>query len=192
MRLTKITTHNGDDGFSHLADGTKILKNHQIFHALGDLDELNSFVGFLIANMQNFQNFQNLQNLQNNFLSDFLPELTQIQRNIFDFGGQIAMQDFAKFAKNNAEKITNLENLIAKIQQNLSPLREFILPSGHILASQCHLCRSIARRCERSLVDLLNEHNREIFIYINRLSDFFFVLSRWINKNFEQQELFWK
>lgn len=191
MRLTKITTHNGDAGFSHLADGSKFPKNHQIFHVLGDLDELNSFVGFLIANIQNFQNFQNSQN-QNNFLYDFLPDLTQIQRNLFDFGGQIAMQDFAKFAKNNAEKITNLENLIAKIQQNLSPLREFILPSGHILATQCHLCRTIARRCERRLVDLLNEHNREIFVYINRLSDFFFVLSRWINKNFGLQELFWK
>lgn len=191
MRLTKITTHNGDAGFSHLADGSKLPKNHQIFHVLGDLDELNSFVGFFIANIQNFQNFQNSQN-QNNFLYDFLPDLTQIQRNLFDFGGQIAMQDFAKFAKNNAEKITNLENLIAKIQQNLSPLREFILPSGHILATQCHLCRTIARRCERRLVDLLNEHNREIFVYINRLSDFFFVLSRWINKNFGLQELFWK
>ena len=75
MRLTKITTHNGDDGFSHLADGTKILKNHQIFHALGDLDELNSFVGFLIANMQNFQNVQNFQNLQNFTSKSNLPVL---------------------------------------------------------------------------------------------------------------------
>lgn len=173
MRLTKIITHNGDDGFSQLANGDKFPKNHQIFHALGDLDELNSFIGFLTANIQNSQN------LQNNFFDDLIPALIKIQRNLFDIGGQISMQNFSQ-SENFANEVANLENLISKIQQNLSPLKEFILPSGHILATHCHLCRSISRRCERSLVDLLNENKQTnfIFIYINRLSDFFFSCYR--------------
>ncbi len=189
MRLTKIITHNGDGGFSHLADGTKLAKNHLIFAILGDLDELNSYLGLLISNLEISTNPQNLQN--------FLPNLYEIQRNLFVIGGEISMQQL-NFSFQHAE---NIENLSKQIQQSLTPLREFILPSGNQIACYCHLCRTIARRCERSLVNLIfsNKKNSESEkikdarqIYLNRLADLFFVLARWINKEFQQQEIFWK
>ena len=172
-RLTKIYTKTGDNGTTGLADGSRVLKDDIVCEAMGNIDELNSALGLL--------------------LSQSLPEqdkvfLTKIQHQLFEVGAEISSPDYCKIT---AEDTRQIENNIDRLNANLPPLKEFILPNGHFTTTLCHLARSICRRAERSLVAFQQDAdtNLESLKLINRLSDYLFVLARSLN---EMKEEMWQ
>ena len=178
MRLTKITTRNGDQGKTKLAQGDSVYKNELIINAIGDIDELNSVLGVCIS----FCNDKNIMN-----------EIKNIQNDLFNIGGEISLNDSSKNLLKD-DSLSFLDNRIKELNVSLEPLEEFILPGGDSFSSNLHLARTIARRSERSLVDLYIKdlENNNIVKYLNRLSDYLFVLSRFYNKNNNIDENMWK
>ena len=168
MRLTKITTRNGDQGKTKLAQGDSVYKNELIINAIGDIDELNSVLGVCIS----FCNDKNIIN-----------EIKNIQNDLFNIGGEISLNDSSKNLLKD-DSLSFLDNRIKELNVSLEPLEEFILPGGDSFSSNLHLARAIARRSERSIVDLYIKdlENNNIVKYLNRLSDYLFVLSRFYNK----------
>lgn len=177
MRLTKITTRNGDQGKTKLAQGDSVYKNELIINAIGDIDELNSILGVCIS----FCNDENIIN-----------EIKNIQNDLFNIGGEISLNDSSKNLLKD-DSLSFLDNRIKKLNDSLKPLEEFILPGGDSFSSNLHLARTIARRSERSIVDLYIKdlENNNIVKYLNRLSDYLFVLSRFYNKNNNIDENMW-
>jgi cob(I)alamin adenosyltransferase len=175
-RLSKIVTRTGDKGSTGLADGTRLGKDHARIAVLGSVDELNSQLGVLLA-------------------EELPPEiravLLQIQNDLFDLGGALALPTQDVFAQN---KIVWLDEKIAHYNADLPPLREFILPGGSRAGALCHVARTVARRAERDLV-VLSQNDavpQHALPYLNRLSDLLFVLSRCINRTQAASETFWQ
>jgi len=168
----KIYTGKGDKGITSTIS-KKVLKDDILIEFLGTLDEVNAFLGSVISQMNN-RKFQ-----------DIILDLTNIQIKIFDIGVEIAQLENKKEESIKIATIKNLEQLIDSYSKECQPLRRFILPGGSKEASFLHITRTITRRAERRFVSLQKKHkncNKNILIYLNRLSDFFFVLSRVINK----------
>jgi cob(I)alamin adenosyltransferase len=165
-RLTQIATRTGDDGTTGLGDGQRVPKDHLRIQALGDVDELNSQIGVLLAEP----------------LPDDLRELlVTIQHELFNLGGELSVPGFELL---KADAVLQLDNALAQHNATLPRLKEFILPAGTRSAAIAHVCRTVARRAERALValagtDKINEAPRQ---YLNRLSDLLFVLARVLNR----------
>ncbi|MEE3139060.1 MAG: cob(I)yrinic acid a,c-diamide adenosyltransferase [Candidatus Neomarinimicrobiota bacterium] len=178
MRLTKIITRNGDQGKTKLAQGDSVYKNELIINAIGDIDELNSVLGVCISSC----NDENIIN-----------EIQNIQNDLFNIGGEISLNDSSKNLLKD-DSLSFLDNRIKELNASLEPLEEFILPGGNSFSSNLHLARAIARRSERSIVDLYIKdlENNNIVKYLNRLSDYLFVLSRFYNKKNNIDENMWK
>lgn len=165
-RLTQISTRTGDDGTTGLADGTRVPKDHLRMHAMGDVDELNSTLGVLLA--------------------EPLPEdvralLVTVQHELFNLGGELSMPGHALLKD---EAVLRLDEALAHYNAALPRLAEFILPGGTRSAAVAHVARTVARRAERALVALgahepVNATPRQ---YLNRLSDLLFVLARVLNR----------
>ena len=165
-RLSAITTRTGDDGSTGLGDGTRVAKDSARVQAMGDVDELNSCLGVLLAEQ--------------------LPEsiaapLIRAQHALFDLGSELAVPGFSIM---KTEQVAYLDEQIAAFNADLSPLKEFILPGGSRSASLAHVARSVCRRAERSIVAL---HHQTILgelpqQYLNRLSDLLFILARTLNQ----------
>ena len=174
-RLTKIYTRTGDDGTTGLSDGTRIEKSSERIMAMGDIDELNSSLGVLIAS---------------DVPDDIAGYLLNIQHRLFDIGGELAIPENALI---DAVCVERLEELINSYNEDLPSLKEFILPGGNMPGAICHLARTICRRAERNLVNLaktgyLNPHTLS---YINRLSDLLFVFARIITRHKGGKEVSW-
>ena len=178
MRITKVTTRNGDGGKTNLAKGESVLKSDIIIHCLGEVDELSSVIGVCLSFSQNSS------------ISEFLKK---IQNNLFDIGGHISM-NLDENSIVNENMILDLDDQINYLNQELEPLEEFILPSGDNFSSNLHVARAIARRAERSAVSLYNDSldNNPVIMYLNRLSDYFFVLSRYYNRKNNIPENTWQ
>jgi len=168
----KLYTKKGDKGQTSLRGNTMILKNHVRLEAYGTIDELNSFIGLLMTFSLDESNLNYLKRLQNN---------------LFTIGSNLAT-DTSKISLTKAsilesEEITFIEQEIDRLTEAVLPIKEFILPGGTTVAAISHICRTVARRAERRLYDLNQEEmvDKRILIYINRLSDYFFALSRFIN-----------
>ncbi|MEO8332097.1 MAG: cob(I)yrinic acid a,c-diamide adenosyltransferase [Gallionella sp.] len=176
MRLSKITTRTGDTGSTGLADGTRIGKEHGRIAVLGSADELNSQLGVLLAE---------------SLAPDIRAVLLQIQNDLFDLGGALALPTQDAFAES---KIAWLDEQIARYNADLPPLREFILPGGSHAGALCHVARTVARRTERELVLLMQNDTvpKHALPYLNRLSDLLFVLSRCINRTQAAAETLWR
>lgn len=175
-RLSKIVTRTGDDGKSHLGDGVRIYKNHPRLEAIGTIDELNSFIGFVLSfDIKNTEIKQALQ---------------QIQHHLFDLGGELCPPYRSVITE---EHVVYLENLCQEWNQSLPPLKEFILPGGTTEAASAHLARSLCRRAERTIVALHQEQDTSHFIlqYINRLSDLLFIAARCLNQT-RAREILWE
>lgn len=174
-RLSSIYTKTGDDGTTGLANGDRVDKSSIRIDVMGNLDELNSLIGIINSS---------------DISSDISGYLLNIQHRLFDIGGEIAIPGNAVIAPESVER---LEELIETYNDELPPLKEFILPGGSLSASICHLGRSVCRRCERSLVQLSHDEyvNPESLRYINRLSDLLFVFARTLNQGKNNQEVFW-
>jgi len=176
MRLSKITTRTGDTGSTGLADGTRLGKNHIRIAVLGNVDELSSQIGVLLAET---------------LPSDIQGVLLKIQNDLFDLGGALALPTNDEFPK---IRILWLDEQIAHFNSDLPPLREFILPGGSRAGALCHVARTVARRSERDLA-LLSQNDatpQQALPYLNRLSDLLFVLSRCINRSQAVSETLWQ
>jgi len=176
-RLSKIYTRTGDDGTTGLGDGSRIEKDHPRMTAIGSVDELNSVMGMLIAELPS---------------DDALREpLSAVQHNLFNLGGELSIPGYIMV---KPEHITELENILDELNEPLPPLKNFILPGGSRSAATCHLARAICRRAERDLVTLSRDHEINISgrHYINRLSDFLFVLARVLARRDGGQEVLWQ
>tara|TARA_B100000963_G_scaffold57446_3_gene45554 strand:+ start:8607 stop:9161 length:555 start_codon:yes stop_codon:yes gene_type:complete len=178
----KIYTKKGDKGYTQLLGGTTVIKNNKKIECYGTIDELNAFIGNLYD--------QDINKEQKN-------TLLTIQNLLFNIGSCIANDN--KKNKIDLPNITDddihlLESNIDNIEKRLPPLSNFILPSGHPNASKCHIARTVCRRAERTLVSL-SEHEEINFLhlkFLNRLSDYLFVLSRLILLEEDSQPVEWK
>ena len=165
-RLTQIATRTGDDGTTGLGDGSRVSKGHLRVAAMGDVDELNSHLGVLLAEP----------------LPDAVRELlVVIQHELFNLGGELSIPGF-ELLKSSA--IARLDVALQHYNARLPRLKEFILPAGTRSAALAHVARSVARRAERAVVVLgesqpLRAEPRQ---YLNRLSDLLFVLARTLNR----------
>ena len=176
MRLSKITTRTGDKGTTGIADGTRIRKDHARIAALGSVDELNSLIGMLLCE---------------ELPPDIRKLLLQIQNDLFDLGGELALPAQDTFPES---KVAWLDKQISHYNDELPPLKEFILPGGSRAGAMCHVVRSVGRRCERDLVLLMQGDRvpQHALPYLNRLSDLMFVLSRSINRKHSLPETLWR
>ena len=175
-RLSKIATRTGDKGTTGLGDGSRIDKDSARIASLGDVDELNSFVGLLLCE---------------EMPAELREELISIQHDLFDLGGELCIPGYQMITDVH---VLRLDNLLEKYNADLPVLKEFILPAGSRAASIAHVCRTVCRRAERSIVTLgkteaINEHPRQ---YVNRLSDLMFVLSRVLNRFAGGSDVLWQ
>ncbi len=187
MRLTKIYTKIGDKGQTMLADGVKVAKDSLRIEAYGSVDELNSHIGNLRDHL-----------LTDKTCEDIATALLTIQHLMHDIGGELAtpianLSDKKQHLVTSAT-IANIESDIDKHNEALPPLANFILPGGHPLVSLAHICRTVCRRAERRVVSLAHaeEIRSESLIYLNRLSDWFFVIGRVIAKRLGVAEVLWQ
>jgi len=165
-RLSQIATRTGDDGTTGLGDGQRVPKDHLRVHAMGEVDELNSQLGVLLAEP---------------LPGDVRDLLVLIQHELFNLGGELSMPGFELL---KADAVLRLDQALAHYNADLPRLKEFILPAGTRSAAIAHVCRTVARRAERALValaahDAVNTPPRQ---YLNRLSDLLFVLARVLNR----------
>lgn len=179
----KIYTKTGDRGKTSLFGGERVDKNSARIRAYGDIDELNSQIGLVIAQKPPVDTSKKLQRIQNE---------------LFVLGTDLAtpseVKVKVKVPRVKKSFVTRLEKEIDIWQKKLPEIRNFILPGGSEVGARLHLARAVARRAERAIVDLSNVEkiNRNALIYINRLSDWFFVLARYVNKLDNEAETIWK
>jgi cob(I)alamin adenosyltransferase len=178
----KIYTKTGDHGSSSLIGGKRLPKNHIRFEAYGTIDELNSYIGLLGSQSIEFS---------------IKEDLKKIQNILFTIGSNLASDnpDVSENLPKVSEKdIDYLEKQIDLFEKNLPTMTKFILPGGNSVVGICHVARSICRRAERKIVELMQNESVEdqIPMYINRLSDFLFVLSRKLSKYFKLEEITWE
>jgi len=175
-RLTRIYTRTGDQGSTGLGDGSRVAKDAARVEAYGTVDELNSVVGMLRTHA--------------------LPEpmdswLGEIQHRLFDLGGELCIPGHALISDAH---VTSLEQWLDRLNDDLEPLADFILPGGSPAAAVCHLARTVCRRAERRVVTLQAQEpvNGPALRYLNRLSDLLFVMSRSLNRAAGVADVLWQ
>lgn len=177
----KIYTKTGDRGATSLLGGKMVRKDSQRVTACGEVDELNSLLGVIIAETQN---------------KDLIQKLTRVQNELFVLQTVLASSfDLTiKIPKINAAHTLRLEREIDVCEKSLPNLKNFILPGGGETGSKLHLARTVARRAERSIVTLASTEriSKHVLSYINRLSDWLFVLARFVNFQENAKEIIWK
>lgn len=177
-RLSKISTKTGDSGETGLAGGSRVSKSSVRIITLGDIDELNSWLGMLRAELTTEDELQ--------------PLLARIQHDLFDLGGEMAMPGYELLKE---EMLTLIEDKVVEYNESLPHLKEFILPGGTKMAATCHMARAVCRRAERSYVDVLNNEEDINLLglkYLNRLSDLLFVLARVLSRREGGSEVLWE
>lgn len=175
-RLTRIYTRTGDQGSTGLGDGSRVAKDAARVEAYGTVDELNSVVGMLRTHA--------------------LPEpmdswLSEIQHRLFDLGGELCIPGHTIISDAH---VTSLEQWLDRLNNDLEPLADFILPGGSPAAAVCHLARTVCRRAERRVVTLQAQEpvNGPALRYLNRLSDLLFVMSRSLNRAVRVPDVLWQ
>ena len=175
-RLSKIYTRTGDKGTTGMGDGTRVAKDSLRVAAMGDVDELNSVIGMVICKCAE---------------GSVKQTLITIQHDLFNLGGQLTMPQYDVIT---AARVLWLEKTLDAMNENLPPLKEFILPGGGEAATFCHLARTVCRRAERGIVALAKEFefSEQIAAYINRLSDLLFVVCRVLSREANAPEVYWQ
>ncbi|KQV51062.1 MULTISPECIES: cob(I)yrinic acid a,c-diamide adenosyltransferase [unclassified Duganella] len=174
-RLSKIATRTGDKGTTGLGDGSRVDKDNVRIQAIGEVDELNSNLGVLLAEP---------------LPDEMRDELVSIQHDLFDLGGELCIPGYQMIKEEHVER---LDALLAKYNATLPALTEFILPAGSRAAAVSHVCRTVCRRAERAIVTLgktetIHDFPRQ---YVNRLSDLMFVLARVLNRFAGGSDVLW-
>jgi cob(I)alamin adenosyltransferase len=182
----KIYTKTGDDGETGLFGGTRVPKDHLRIEAYGTVDELNSVVGIVRLHVRG-------DDVACRALD---AELERVQNELFDLGAALATPDPIKFGITGVtdDSIALLERSMDRFDADLEPLKQFILPGGATAAAYLHLARTVCRRAERLTVALARQSDIAPtgVVYLNRLSDWFFVAARWINKQVGEPDVPWK
>lgn len=176
----KIYTKTGDKGMTSLCDGSRLSKDDMRIEAYGTLDELNANIGLLISLLQ-ADTLKEVDAVVNP-----IDILVAIQEELFVIGGQLACADMKEEDHLYTQKlIKEIETNIDKLSSQLPVQHHFVLPGGTLSAAQSHVCRTICRRAERRIVTLshIATVSPEIFKFVNRLSDYFFILSRYLNND---------
>lgn len=183
-RLSKIYTRTGDQGETGIGDGRRVLKDHPRIEVIGEVDTLNCQLGVLLAGLQ-------LEQTQHPALTEVIDALQPCQHRLFDIGGELAMPDYQVI---NADEVSRVEAIIDAWNEELGPLKEFILPGGSVPIAQAHLARSVARTAERRALTLhqVEPLRAEILTYLNRLSDLLFVGARIIARRQDKAEVLWQ
>ena len=176
-RLSKIYTRTGDDGTTGLGDGSRIAKDDIRMQAIGSIDELNSVIGLMLAEMGSNDGLY--------------PRFIEIQHDLFDLGGELCIPGY-QLVKD--DRVALLESWLDELNAGLPPLKNFILPGGSKAAGFCHLARTVCRRAERDMVSLsrsaaIHAAGRQ---YINRLSDLLFVCARILARRNGGEEVLWR
>ena len=178
----KIYTRTGDSGDTALFDGTRVLKSDPRVTAYGDLDELNAWLGLVIANLND---------------DDVAPKLRQVQRDLFAIGSRLAdpshrIAGRVTKAVISDEDIARLEGWIDGFDGELATLRRFILAGGSAAGASLHVARTVCRRAERAMVGLGEQaFENELLRYVNRLSDLLFTMARAVNQRAGMPEVEW-
>ena len=176
--LNRIYTRTGDKGDTALGSGTRVSKAHLRIQAYGTVDETNAVLGIVRLHTST-ETFSKLDAM-----------LARIQNELFDLGADLCVPDTGEKLSYEPlrilpQQVERLESEIDDLNQDLAPLRSFVLPGGHVAAAHLHLARTICRRAERLIVELKSQQGEHVsegaLTYINRLSDFLFVASRWAN-----------
>jgi cob(I)alamin adenosyltransferase len=184
--LNRIYTRTGDAGETALGTGERLSKAHIRIAAYGTVDETNATIGVARLHLGDMPKLDAM--------------LARIQNELFDLGADLCVPDRGEKLEFEPLRILpkqyeRIETEIDELNAELSPLRSFVLPTGHAAAAQLHVCRTVCRRAERLVVELAaiqGEHVSEGAIaYINRLSDFFFVASRWVNFKAGSGDVLW-
>ncbi len=179
---SRLYTRTGDDGTTSLVGGARAPKDSIRLEAYGTVDELNSWLGLLVASEAVTEERRQL--------------LRSVQNRLFDIGASLATEPESRWqpAPLGHKAVEALENAIDTVDSGLPPLRSFILPGGHPDAARANVARTIARRAERRIIALSRDVqiDPDILKYINRLSDFLFALAREININTDHEEISWQ
>ncbi|MDM7463752.1 MAG: cob(I)yrinic acid a,c-diamide adenosyltransferase [Tepidimonas taiwanensis] len=175
-RLTQIATRTGDGGTTGLGTNQRVSKNSLRVHAMGDVDELNSHIGLLLCEPMP---------------DDVRDVLVEIQHQLFNLGGELSIPGYELL---KPDAVLALDEALAHYNARLPRLQEFILPAGTRAAALAHVCRTVARRAERSVVALGNEEaiHDAPRQYLNRLSDLLFVLARVLNRMDGGDDVYWR
>ena len=182
MKKSFVYTRTGDKGTTSLIGGTRVPKYDIRLEAYGTIDELNAHIGLLISAMENSSDIKFLRGIQNK---------------LFDVGSHLATDQskttLHRTSVMSEDEVEELEQRIDEMDENLPGLKSFILPGGTSASSVAHICRTICRRGERRILELSEktEISSELIAYVNRLSDFFFVLSRKLNLETGEVEIYW-
>jgi len=185
MSKYKLYTKTGDDGTTGLFSGKRVSKHHVRIKAYGTVDELNAWIG-LIRNDE-------IAAETNSFLIKIQNELMVIASQLADDTSEKTSKLSGKIVPITFENVTEIESEIDKINNELPELKNFIIPGGHVLISYTHLARCTCRRAERFITELKGEEevSNVIIAYINRLSDYLFILARKLSKDFDVEEIKW-
>mgnify|MGYP000514774556 FL=1 len=185
MSKYKLYTKTGDDGTTGLFSGKRVSKHHVRIKAYGTVDELNAWIG-LIRN-------DKIAAETNSFLIKIQNELMVIASQLADDTSEKTPKLSGKIVPIAFENVTEIESEIDKINNELPELKNFIIPGGHVLISYTHLARCTCRRAERFITELKGEEDvsNVIIAYINRLSDYLFILARKLSKDFDVEEIKW-
>jgi cob(I)alamin adenosyltransferase len=180
----KVYTKTGDKGSTSLLGGTRVSKADARLNTYGTIDELNAYTGLLRDQEVN---------------AGRKPVLAEIQDRLFTIGALLAVDERypkAKLPQLHADDISFLEKEIDAMDEKLQPMRSFVLPGGHQSVSFCHISRCVCRRAERLVIDLAEKqpvHGYEMIVqYLNRLSDYLFVLARAMSSELNAEEIPWK
>lgn len=167
-RLSSIATRTGDSGTTGLGDGSRVTKSDPRVAAMGDVDELNCAMGMLLA-----------FGLPQDDLA-MSPLIADVQQDLLDLGGELSIPGYTLL---KSERVVALDEWLHRANSTLPRLNEFIRPGGNLAAAQAHVCRTVCRRAERSVVELAEGQavSKTVRQYLNRLSDLMFVMSRVLN-----------
>ena len=174
-RLTKIVTRTGDKGTTGLGDGTRVSKDARRVVAMGDIDELNSAIGCVLAER---------------IPAALRETLRSVQNDLFDLGGEVCIPGRAALT---SDHVARIDQRLEALREKLPPLKDFVLPGGSRAGAACHLARAICRRAERSLVALhqVEPVSAIALQYVNRLSDLLFLAARTLNRRTRGGETIW-
>ena len=176
MRVSKVITKSGDGGQTGLGNGRRVSKTHIRINAIGSIDHLNSLLGWAMVEAG--------RQVKN--------DLERVQQDLFDLGGELTMPGIELHLLNE-ERLQWLEHETEKLNQSLPPLKEFILPGGTELSARIHIVRTVCRNTERDIIALAE--TKEVAdlhkVYLNRLSDYLFVLARKVQMDEGAKEIQW-
>lgn len=190
IRITRVYTRTGDKGLTALVGGKRVPKDSPRIVAYGTIDELNSIVG-----LARVFNEERLAEGEHHRWLDGV--LRRIQDQLFDLGSELATPEDAVYEgmyRVGEAEVKGLEQLIDHCQKDLEPLKSFVLPGGGRIGAFLHQCRTVCRRAEREVLALsrVEPIGEWPLKYVNRLSDFFFVLARWVGKHLGEREYLWE